>query len=156
MPVIIQICISNWFKMEGKMLFKKKNGVVDNEPIPYDIPATYGAEYDEYDYLYTKMPNDTSKWERYYEKCQSCGTYHWFNKVDTHYFYTMDGYDSISYTECWCCNVKSKVYGIKSKMKKQIKQRKEHREFINLLRKNGVPVTKEVKESTRKIFQSGG
>lgn len=69
------------------MLFKKKSGVIDDKPIPYDIPATYGAEYDEYDYLYTKMPDDMSKWERYYSRCDTCGKYHWLNKVDTHYFY---------------------------------------------------------------------
>lgn len=135
------------------MLFKKKNGVVDNEPIPYDIPATYGAEYDEYDYLYTKMPNDASKWERYYEKCQSCGTYHWFNKVDTHYFYTMDGYDSISYTECWKCRFKSKISSMKLKFKKKIKQRNECRKMIKMFKEKNIPITKELKEMAIKICQ---
>ena len=133
------------------MLLKKKHRVVDDEPIPYNIPATYGAEYDEYDYFYTKIPSDTSKWERYYSQCETCGRYHWFNKVDTHYFYSIDGYDGMSYTECWCCKLKSKICGIKAKLKKKIKQRKEYHKMIKMFKEKNIPITKELKEMTRQI-----
>lgn len=133
------------------MLLKKKNRIVDDEPVPYDIPATYGAEYDEYDYFYTKLPSDSSNWERYYEKCESCGKYHWFNKVDTHYFYSLDGYDSMSYTECWKCKLKSKISGAKSKFKKRRKKRREYRKMINMFKEKNIPITKELKEMTKEF-----
>lgn len=135
------------------MLFKKKSRIIDDEPIPYDIPATYGAEYDEYDYFYTKIPSDTSKWERYYSKCETCSKYHWFNKVDTHYFYSIDGYDSMSYTECWRCKLKSKIYAIKASVKKKIKQHKEYHKWIKLLKDKGIPITKKEKELAMKMCQ---
>lgn len=135
------------------MLLKKKRRVVDDEPIPYNIPATYGAEYDEYDYFYTKIPSDTSKWERYYSQCETCGRYHWFNKVDTHYFYSIDGYDSMSYTECWRCKLKSKISGIKCKIKKKREKRNHYRKMIKILKEKNIPITKELKEATKKICQ---
>lgn len=135
------------------MLLKKKCCIIDDEPVPYDIPATYGAEYDEYDYFYTKIPSDTSKWERYYSQCETCGNHRWFNKVDTHYFYSIDGYDSMSYTECWRCKLKSKICGIKAKLKKKIKQRQEYRNMIKMFKEKNIPITKELKETTRKICQ---
>ena len=133
------------------MLFKKKCYAATDEPVPYDIPATYGAEYDEYDYFYTNLPSDSSNWEHYYEKCQSCGKHHWFNKVDTYYFYSLDGYDSMSYTECWKCRFKSKISGMKSKFKKKIKQHKEYRKWIKMFKEKNIPITKELKESTKNI-----
>lgn len=136
-----------------KIFFKKKHYIVDDELIPYNIPATYGAEYDEYDYFYTKMPSDTSNWERYYTRCETCGKYHWFNKVDTHYFYSIDGYDSMSYTECWRCKLKSKTSSIKTKIKKKIKQRKEYHKMLKMFEAKNIPITKELKEVTKKLCQ---
>lgn len=135
------------------MLFKKKSHVVDDEPVPYDIPATYGAEYDEYDYFYTKLPSDTSKWQWYYQKCGVCGKYHKLNFESVHYFYTYDGWDSIDFVECWKCRLKSKIYSIKCKIKKKIKQRKEYRKWIKQLKKKGIPFTKKEKELAKKICQ---
>lgn len=135
-------------------LFKRKqpkNCIADDWPIPYNIPATYGAEYDEYDYFYTKIPSDTQKWERYYSKCETCGKYHWLNKVDTHYFYSMDGYDSISYTECWQCRLKDKIYAIKTRIKEKRKARKECRKWIGLFKEKGVKITDELKKSVLNI-----
>lgn len=129
------------------MLFKKKHCVVDDEPVPYNIPTTYGAEYDEYDYFYTKLPSDTAQWERYYSKCETCGKYHKLNKVDTHYFYSIDGYDSISYTECWKCRLKAKIYAIKAKIRRKIKARKEYRKWIKQLKEKGVKITEERKQT---------
>lgn len=140
-------------------LFKRKqpkNCITDDEPIPYDIPATYGAEYDEYDYFYTKVPSDTQEWERYYSKCETCGKYHWLNKVNTHYFYSMDGYDSISYTECWKCRLKDKIYAIKAKIKRKRKVRKEYRKEIRLFKDKGVEITDELKNSVLKFVNKEG
>ena len=114
-------------------LFKYKQQITNDDPIPYDIPATYGAEYDEYDYLYTKLPSDSVKWEWYESKCESCGKYHKSNLRSSHCFYTLDGYDSMDYTECWRCILKDKVYSIKSKIKHKIKRRKDqHNMFWKL------------------------
>lgn len=135
-------------------LFKRKQPkkcIADDQPIPYNIPATYGVEYDEYDYFYTKIPSDTQKWERYYSKCETCGKYHWLNKVDTHYFYSMDGYDSISYTECWQCRLKDKIYAIKTRIKEKRKARKEYRKWIGLFKEKGVKITDELKKSVLNI-----
>lgn len=126
--------------MKFKMMTAKQS-------IPYNIPSTYGAEYDEYDYLYTKIPSDTSKWERYYTKCESCGKHHRLNKVDTHYFYSMDGYDSISFTECWQCRLKDKIYAIKAKIKRKRKIRKEYRKWIGLFKEKGAKITDELKKN---------
>lgn len=135
------------------MLFKKKRCVVDDEPVPYNIPATYGAEYDEYDYFYTKLPSDTAKWQWYYQRCDSCGKYHRRNFVSTHYFYCWDGWDSMSYTECWRCKLKSKLCSIKYKMKQKRKQHKEYRKMIKMFKEKNIPITKELKETTKKICQ---
>ena len=135
------------------MLFKKKKHIIDDEPVPYDIPATYGSEYDEYDYFYTKLPSDTSEWEYYYSKCETCGKHHKFNKVETHYFYSMDGYDSISCTECWKCRLKAKISVIKAKIKKKFKQRKEYRKWIKQLKKSGFKITKKEKELAKQMCQ---
>ena len=135
------------------MLFKKKHCVVDDEPVPYNIPATYGAEYDEYDYFYTKLPSDTAKWQWYYQTCDSCGKYHRRNFVSTHYFYCWDGWDSMSYTECWRCKLKSKISSIKYKIKKKIKQHKAYHKMIKMFKEKNIPITKELKETTRQICQ---
>jgi hypothetical protein len=133
------------------MLFKKKGHVVDDELVPYNIPATYGAEYDEYDYFYTKLPSDTAKWQWYYQKCDSCGKYHRLNFYIVHYFYCWDGWDSMDYADCWKCRLKSKLYSIQYKIKQNIKRRKEYHKMIKMLKKKDIPITKELKEMTKKI-----
>lgn len=106
-----------------------------------------------YDYLIEELPSDTERWQWWYEKCGTCGKYHRFNKVNTHYFYTYDGWDSISYTECWKCRVKDKICVIKCRIKRKIKQKKEYRKWIKLWEQKGVRITKELKETTRKMCQ---
>lgn len=104
-----------------------------------------------YDYLVEELPNDTSKWQWYYQKCDSCGKYHRLNFYNVHYFYCWDGWDSIDYTECWKCRLKSEICSIKSKFKKKIKQRKEYHKWMKQFKKLGVPITKELKELAMKI-----
>lgn len=102
-----------------------------------------------YDYLVEELPNDTSEWVRYYQKCGNCGKYHRLNKVDTHYFYCWDGWDSMSYNECWKCRLKATVSGIIRKMKKKLipdwKVRKEYKKLVEISKKHGKKLTKEDK-----------
>ena len=106
-----------------------------------------------YDYLVEELPSNTAKWQWYYQKCDSCGKHHRLNFDSTHYFYCWDGWDSISYAECWRCKLKSKIYGIKSKIKKKIKQRNKYKEWMKMFKEKNVPITKELKETTKKICQ---
>ena len=107
-----------------------------------------------YDYLVEELPSDTSKWERYYQQCETCGKFHKLNKVDTHYFYCYDGWDSMSYSECWKCRLKSTVHGIIRKAKKKLtpnwKAREEYKKMIKIVKKNG-KLTKNVKKKLWEI-----
>ena len=100
-----------------------------------------------YDYLVEELPSDTAKWQWYYQQCNSCGNYHRLNFDSTHYFYCWDGWDSMSYVECWRCKLKSKICGIKTKIKKKIKQRNEYHKWIKLLKDKGIPITKKRKRT---------
>ena len=73
-----------------------------------------------YDYLVEELPRDRSEWSWYYTKCDDCGKYHRLNVTDSHYFYCWDGWDSMSYTTCWKCRVKSIVRSSMLKIKKSI------------------------------------
>lgn len=88
------------------------------------IPATQGAEYDEYDYCYTELPKDEVKWRWLYSRCDSCGKYHHLNLYSSQYFYTMDGWDSLDYTDCWRCKIENKIWSVRNKVKKEIKAHK--------------------------------
>ena len=99
-----------------------------------------------YDYLVEELPKDTAKWEWYYEICQSCGKEHRLNFDSTHYFYCFDGWDSMTYVECWRCRLKSKIRSIKLKIKKNIKQKKEYCKVIKYFKEKNVPITELTKE----------
>lgn len=104
-----------------------------------------------YDYLVEELPSDTAKWQWYYQKCDSCGKYHRLNFESTHCFYCWDGWDSMSYTECWRCKLRDKISGIKSRIKKKIKQYKEYRKMIKMFKEKNIPITKELKETTKEL-----
>jgi hypothetical protein len=104
-----------------------------------------------YDYFVEELPSDTAQWQWYYQKCDSCGRHHRLNFESEHYFYCYDGWDSIDYTECWKCKLKSKIYGIKSKFKRKIKQHREYRNWIKQFKKQGGPITKELKELAMRL-----
>ena len=76
-----------------------------------------------YDYLVEELPKDHCDWsmQRYTSNCDSCCKESHLLFRATHYFYCWDGWDSHTYTECWKCVVKNKIYGIKWKFKKKIK-----------------------------------
>ena len=76
-----------------------------------------------YDYLVEALPEDHCNWslQRYTSNCDSCGKERHLLFRATHYFYCWDGWDSHTYTECWRCVIKNKLYGIKWRFKKKIK-----------------------------------
>lgn len=88
-------------------------------------PVLQGPEndYGDYDYLIEELPQNSERWElsRYKSRCDSCGKERHlvFNSVG--YFYTLDGYDYMSYTDCWKCRFENKVWSIKRRFKKRIK-----------------------------------
>lgn len=104
-----------------------------------------------YDYLVEELPSDTAKWQWYYQQCNSCGKCHRLNFDNTHYFYCWDGWDSMSYVECWHCKLKAKIWGIKSRIKRKIKWHKEYRDLIDIIKQSGSPITKEKREIAKKI-----
>lgn len=108
-----------------------------------------------YDFYVEELPSDTAKWQWYYQKCDSCGKYHKLNFESTHYFYCWDGWDSLDYAECWKCKLKSRAYGVKSKIKKKIfkgiERHKEYHKLIKKLKANNIPITKEIKEKLKEI-----
>lgn len=73
-----------------------------------------------YDYLIEELPQDNSRWSKYLCICDDCGKERRLNKIDTHYFYCWDGWDSMSYTTCWKCHMKSVIKSKISKIKKNI------------------------------------
>lgn len=88
-------------------------------------PVLQGPEndYGDYDYLIEELPQDYAKWKLsgYASRCDSCGKERHLVFRSKHYFYTLDGYDYMSYTDCWVCRMENKVWSIKNKLKKKIK-----------------------------------
>lgn len=88
-------------------------------------PVLQGPEndYGDYDYLIEEIPHDYVKWsfDRYASRCDSCGKERHLLLKSAHYFYTYDGYDYMSYDECWMCRLKGKIGSIKHKIKRKIK-----------------------------------
>ena len=108
-----------------------------------------------YDYLVEELPRDSANWEWYYQKCESCGKYLKLNFTATLYFFCWDGWDSMSYTECWRCVIKDKIYGVKYKIKKKIVNRyeaiKDYCELMRKLKQKGHQLTKEQKQHIWKV-----
>lgn len=73
-----------------------------------------------YDYLVEELPQDNSTWSRYPSKCDDCGKTRGLHVTHSHYFYCWDGWDSMDYTTCWRCHVKSIIKSRMSKIKKNI------------------------------------
>ena len=73
-----------------------------------------------YDYLVEELPKDSSVWSWYPCKCDDCGKERKLHRTDSHYFYCIDGWDSMSYTTCWKCHLKSVIRNRITKIKKSI------------------------------------
>lgn len=80
-------------------------------------PVLQGPEndYGDYDYLIEEIPRNSAKWElsKYAWKCDDCGkdSHLLFNTKE--YFYTLDGYDYLSYSTCWKCAIKNWIFNTK-------------------------------------------
>lgn len=92
----------------------------------WKTPVLQGEDndYGQYDYLIEEIPNDKAKWQfqRYGDKCNSCGKESRLLFYYCHYFRTLDGYDSFDHNECWKCMVKDKVHSIKRKIVLKVKR----------------------------------
>ena len=78
-----------------------------------------------YDYYAEELPQDSMEWRRGECKCDSCGKYRALALVSKHYFYTYDGYDYLSYAECWRCRAKARLH----------RKKKKPTDFMELLKK---------------------
>lgn len=104
-------------------------------------PVLQGPEndYGDYDYLIEELPQDYAKWDfdkEYKWKCGSCGKDSHLLFRSAHYFYTLDGWDSLDYAECWRCrikdNIRCAIYGIKKKIKRKFSTFKMAIEFYHM------------------------
>ena len=75
-----------------------------------------------YDYLVEELPQNHSTWCSSWEKarCETCGKRRHFYRVDYGYFYCWDGYDYMTYTECWKCALDISPKALLRKLKNKV------------------------------------
>lgn len=80
-------------------------------------------DYGEHDYMINELPRNCADWSlsKHKWKCDSCGKNSHLRFVAESYFYTLDGYDSMSDAECWKCRLKSRVVAKVGRAKRCIK-----------------------------------
>ena len=85
-------------------------------------PVLQGEEndYGAYDYMIEEIPKNSREWSTWGYKCSECGKWHKLNVVYTEYFYTLDGWDSLSTEVCWLCEMKSIIGKPLRKMKRTV------------------------------------
>ena len=132
-------------------LFKRHNYIEEQDNHEYWKDPRLDDD-GNYDYLVEELPSDTAKWQWYYQKCDSCGRHHRLNFESTHCFYCWDGWDSMTYVECWRCMFRDKINSIKAKIKKSISHRIRYVKMLKQFKENGVPITKELKQTVFKII----
>jgi len=83
-------------------------------------PVLQGPEndYGQYDYMIEEIPQNEAKWKFDVDKrhCDYCGKYRHILFCATQYFRTLDGYDSLTYDECWICMIKEGIHSRKRKI----------------------------------------
>lgn len=124
----------------------------------YWMDPRLGTDDDEgaYDYYACDKPDNKQYMCWSTCKCDDCRKeprFRRYGKAWNVYWYCYDGWDSNSGFVCWKCLLKAEIYSVKSKIKKKIKQRKEYRQWIKLFKEKGIPITRELKETTRKMCQ---
>lgn len=81
----------------------------------WNSPVLYGDDndYGQYDYMIEEIPEDYAKWEldKYKWKCDTCGKERHLRFCTCHHFHTLDGWDSMSYDECWKCRIECMISG---------------------------------------------
>lgn len=90
------------------------------------LPILQGEEndYGDYDYLANDKPADYHGRRVRDCRCDSCGKEVRVGFESCHYFYTYDGWDSMSYIECSRCYSGSAINKLKAKIRRFINRRK--------------------------------
>jgi hypothetical protein len=139
-------------------LFKRKQQIEEQDNYEYWKDPRLGTDDDEgcYDYYACDKPDNNKRkcWSTH--KCDDCGKeprFKRYGEMWNVYWYCWDGWDGDSGFVCWKCLLKSKIRSIKRKFKDKIKQRKEYKEWIKMFKSKGIPITKELKEHTKKIVK---
>lgn len=139
-------------------LFKRKQKIEEQDNYEYWKDPRLGTDDDEgaYDYYACDKPDNKQYmcWSNC--KCDDCRKEHRFKrygKAWSAYWYCYDGWDGDSGFVCWKCLLKSQIYTLKRKFRDKIKQSKEYKEWIKMFKSKGVPITKELKERTKKIVR---
>ena len=93
----------------------------------WKAPVLQGDEndYGDYDYLIEEIPESYYRWE--FSKIaweDDHGHPSRLRKVWCNYFRTMDGYDSMSGSDCWRCVLKDTIKLIPYKLKREFKTKK--------------------------------
>ena len=90
-------------------------------------PILQGPEndYGDYDYLIEEIPENYAKWElsKYRWKCDDCGKERHLRFCTSNYFHTLDGWDSLSWSTCWKCYIRTKIYNLKWKIQRGVIKR---------------------------------
>lgn len=104
----------------------------------WKAPILQGEEndYGDYDYLIEEIPESYCRWEfskiAWEDDNGHCSR---LRKVWCNYFRTMDGYDSMSGSDCWRCVLKDTVKLMPRKFKRKINTKKrEMEDFIKTFR----------------------
>ena len=142
-------------------LFKRKQQIEEQDNYEYWKDPRLGTDDDEgsYDYYACDKPDNKQYMCWSTCKCDDCrkeSRFGRYGKAWAAYWYCYDGWDGDSGFVCWKCLLKSKISSIKRKFKDKIKQRKEYNEWIDMFKSKGVPITKELKEHTKKLVKKEG
>ena len=139
-------------------LFKRKQQINEQDNYEYWKDPRLGTDDDEgaYDFYACDKPDNKQYmcWSNC--KCDDCRKeprFKCYGKAWNAYWYAWDGWDGDSGFVCWRCLLKSQIYSLKRKFRDKIKQRKEYREWIKMFKSKCVPITKELKERTKKIVR---
>lgn len=92
----------------------------------WKAPILQGEEndYGDYDYLVEEVPESYCRWE--FSKIaweDEQGHPSHLRKVWCNYFHTMDGYDSISGSDCWRCVLKDTIRILPRRIKRYFKKK---------------------------------
>lgn len=92
-------------------------------------PVLQGDEndYGQYDYMIEEIPENNAEWvfDPYVRHCDCCGKYRHILFCATHYFRTLDGWDSHTYDECLLCMIEGEIHSKMRKAKKKLRAMKQ-------------------------------
>ena len=108
-------------------LFRKKNRVEETSDKDWWKNPCLDDE-GTYDYLVTPLPSDKQELihDSYKCRCEYCGKRTSLYYRYIHYFYTIDGWDSLDSVECWRCALKEKIRYYRRKLYKKYFSKRKH------------------------------